>query len=303
MLIDKELLFEFEAGLVPHDPDSSKIKAKVLGFGEISSIFQIGENRAAAFKRMPLFRDRESAEQYSRQYYDYCTYLKKAGLELPGHGTAIVAVPGRPVVFYIAQEQLPKERFIHNILRTGTADEVLILIEEVVKVIKKVWAFNDRNRPEIELSLDAQLSNWVKMGARLYYIDTSTPLFRKQGVEQMDPEPLLKSSPSFLRWILRLFFLKDVMNRYYDLRSVYIDLTANLYKEQRPDLVPAVVGIINNHLPRDISPLTVKEINKYYREDRLIWTLFLAFRRIDRWITTKLLRKRYEFILPGKIKR
>ncbi len=47
----------------------------------------------------------------------------------------------------------------------------------------------------------------------------------------------------------------------------------------------------------------MEEVKKYYREDKLIWTLFLAFRRIDRWLTIKLLRKRYEYVLPGKIKR
>ncbi len=36
------------------------------------------------------------------------------------------------------------------------------------------------------------------------YIDTSTPFLRKEGVEQMDPEPLLKSAPFFLRWVSHL---------------------------------------------------------------------------------------------------
>ena len=52
-----------------------------------------------------------------------------------------------------------------------------------------------------------------------------------------------------------------------------------------------------------MDPLTVGEVEKYYREDKFIWALFLFLRRLDRWLTTKLLRKRYEFILPGKIKR
>jgi hypothetical protein len=303
MLIDKKLLFAFEEGLVPHKPETSKIRAKVLGFGEISSIFQVGENGETAFKRMPLFRDKHPAEIYSRQYYEYCEFLREAGLKLPEHGTTIVAVPGRPVVLYIAQERFPADCFVHNILHTGKPDEIIDLVEQVVKEIEKVWDFNGKNRAGIELSLDAQLSNWVKKGSDLYYIDTSTPLFRKGGAEQMDPEPLLKSAPSFLRWILRLFFLEDVMNRYYDRRLVYIDLTANLYKEQRPDLIPQVIDIINNRLQGTIPPLTMKEIDKYYREDKLIWTLFLTFRRIDRWISTKLLRGRYEFILPGNVKR
>jgi hypothetical protein len=157
------------------------------------------------------------------------------------------------------------------------------------------------------LGLDGQLSNWVWPGdqnlADLIYIDTSTPLFRKDGIEQLDAELFLKSAPAFLRWILRWLFLEDVINRYYDQRLILIDLAANLYKEQRPDLLAATVDIINRQLRSDQDPLTVAEVNRYYREDKLIWTLFLAFRRIDCWLTTKILGRRYEFILPGRISR
>jgi hypothetical protein len=137
----------------------------------------------------------------------------------------------------------------------------------------------------------------------MIYVDTSTPLHRIEGQEQLDPELFLQSAPSFLRWIIRWLFLSDVMNRYYNPRSVYIDLTANLYKEQRPDLVPETIQIINRYITDDLGPLSVKEVKNYYREDKIIWTVFLAFRRLDCWISTKLLRRRYEFILPGKIKR
>ena len=137
----------------------------------------------------------------------------------------------------------------------------------------------------------------------MVFIDTSTPLFRKNGVEQLDAELFLKSAPAFLRWVLRLFFLDDVINRYYDPRLVYMDLAANLYKEQQPALIPLAVEIINALVPDNMKPLTEKEVARYYRQDMLIWTLFLAFRRLDRWMITKLFRRRYEFILPGKIKR
>ena len=140
-------------------------------------------------------------------------------------------------------------------------------------------------------------------GPAMIYIDTSTPLYRKGGVEQLDPELFLKGAPAALRWIIRLLFLKSVMNRYYDQRQVYIDLAANLYKEQRSDLVPITVEIINRHLFENLQPVTPRDVENYYREDKLIWTLFLAFRKVDRWVKTKLVRKRYEFLLPGKIKR
>jgi len=44
-------------------------------------------------------------------------------------------------------------------------------------------------------------------------------------------------------------------------------------------------------------------IEAYYKEDKLIWRLFLGLRRIDRFIKSKLFGQRYEFVLPGNIKR
>ncbi|HJL84873.1 MAG TPA: hypothetical protein QGG35_05660, partial [Candidatus Marinimicrobia bacterium] len=49
-------------------------------------------------------------------------------------------------------------------------------------------------------------------------------------------------------------------------------------------------------LGSELDPLKVEEIEKYYKEDKFIWTLFLAFRRFDRWLKTTIFRKRYEFI-------
>lgn len=53
----------------------------------------------------------------------------------------------------------------------------------------------------------------------------------------------------------------------------------------------------------EVVDLAIKVVRAYTRRDKMIWTLFLAFRKFDRWMTTKIFRKRYEFILPGKIKR
>ena len=255
---------------------------------------------------MPLFSERSSAERYARRFEEYCLLLIEAGLELPEHQTVVIQVPGRPVVCYIAQQRFPLERFGHRLIHHLPSKQILSLIEKVVFEISKVFIFNRSGRPSIEIALDGQISNWVETGGAdgpLIYIDTSTPLYQKGGVEQLDPELFLKSAPTALRWIIRLFFLESVMNRYYDQRQVYIDLAANLYKEQRPELVPITVEIINRHLFQNLQHVTPRDVKNYYREDKLIWTLFLAFRKVDRWVKTKLVRKRYEFLLPGKIKR
>jgi hypothetical protein len=174
----------------------------------------------------------------------------------------------------------------------------------IIREIEKIWRFNHEHHPRLALAIDGQLSNWVySETGELLFIDTSTPLMRINGQESLDPELLLKSAPSFLRWLIRWQFLDDVMTRYYDRRLVYTDLIANLFKEQRADLVPQWISLINAETADKMEPLVLDEIKAYYKEDKLIWRLFLGLRRLDRWIKTKLLGKRYEFVLPGKIKR
>jgi hypothetical protein len=306
MNIDSGLLSRFEAGLDPQNLKDSPVPAVILGFGEISTVFKIEGCPDMAYKRMPLFRDIASAGKYAGQFLEYCNLLAESGLKLPESGTEVVAVPGRPVVLYIAQKILPPERFAHKLIHVLNPDETGEMLKKILLQIGLIWDFNRRKKPLFEIALDGQLSNWVipeNLAGELYFVDTSTPLYRKNGIEQLDPELLLQSAPGFLRWMLRLFFLKDVMNRYYDRRQVCIDIAANLFKEQKPEMVPRAAEIMNGIFFGKDNPITAEEVKKYYSTDRKIWALFLAFRRIDRFITANIMRKRYEFILPGKIKR
>ena len=98
------------------------------------------------------------------------------------------------------------------------------------------------------------------------------------------------------------------MTRYYDARLVTIDLIANFYKEQRPELVPMLIDAANVFYRTEggklnLVPFTEKDIGSYYREDKTIWIVFLALRRFDRWLHKYILRKPYVYILPGKIRR
>jgi uncharacterized protein DUF6206 len=307
MIIDKETLFRFEEQLDPTNLDGSEVPAEIIDFGEISVIFQLENQPDIVYKRMPIFNSASSAEKYSNMYFDYCRYLTEAGLTLPESDTCIIEVPDRPVVLFIAQRKLPEECLCHkriHALDTGKCHE---MIERVVSDTNKVWKFNETSGPFVEIAIDGQLSNWALVEEEnstiLYYIDTSTPLLRLNGEEQQNPELLLQSAPGFLRWVIRLFFLTDVMDRYYVPKLVYTDLAANLFKEQKAELIPDAITIINTYLKDQKDGITAKEVEKYYKEDKMIWALFLAFRKIDRWLKTVLLRKRYEFILPGKIKR
>jgi Family of unknown function (DUF6206) len=298
-------LQEFEAGLNPARPEKSAIPMRIIGYGEISAIFEISSLPGLAVKRMPIFHERAGAEAYLKLYRRYCGYLQEAGLRLLEDDLYITspAAAGRAWVLYIVQPLQPAENFLHNRIRLADAAEACRLTERVITETVKVWDFSEAHAPGLQLALDGQFSNWVECRGELFYVDTSTPLFRVDGTEQIDPEPLLASAPVFLRWILRLFFVDDVIRRYYDLSAVLTDLTANLYKEQRADLIEPVCAEINRLTQHRLPPLSPPAIRSYYAEDRLIWTLFLSFRRIDRGLRRLPFFKSYEFLLPGPVRR
>ena len=316
-----DLLQRFEQGLDPKEPESSLMPATVLGYGEISTVFAIdgGGLEGLAFKRMPLFKDENEIRGYQAAYEEYSRLLQQeVGLHLPAHGFAtLCSETGRPV-FYIIQQRLPSASIGNKALRLLPDEMVLLLVKRILQEMQPVWQFNDR-QDHLQLSLDGQVSNWSISGfdpdhphfdgsASLLYFDTSTPLFRIEGKEQVDAELFLRSAPSFLAWILRLLFLEDVINRYYDFRRVAIDLVANFYKEGCPELIPGVLEVVNDFFRSEaarlgIQPIAEKEVASYYREDALIWTLYLSFRRIDRWLSTRVLRRDYPYILPARIER
>ncbi|MGW8250965.1 MAG: DUF6206 family protein [Anaerolineales bacterium] len=321
IVIEPALLQEFERGLDPLHPDKSKIACHVLGYGEISTVFEIQAEGLGelAFKRMCAFRTEEELQSYLATFIEYNRRLEgDIGLHLPPHGYAsFVCEAGYPV-FYIIQKKLAPVSISSKALHHLVPQEAAALFQAVLGELNKVWEYN-RIHPAAQVGIDGQLSNWAIEGfdpyhpglpeqITLFYIDTSTPISTQGDVEQMDPELFLRSAPPYLVWILRLLFVKDVMARYYDPRKVIIDIIANFYKEQKPELIPNMVACANDFITRqgpdfDLLPITEKEVKDYYREDEIIWSMYLSMRRFDRFVRRKVLQRDYPYILPGKIKR
>lgn len=316
--VNVQLLNEFEKGLDPRFPERSVIPARVLGYGEISTVLEIGEGneRDLAYKRLSMFKTEQEVENYEALYAEYVQVLhNRIGIQVVPSETIRVRNARGRVILYIAQAKLPPESIGHKAIHHLSAGDVRNLVRAVLGEAKKVFDFNN---DELAVGLDAQISNWAIVGfdpqapklgrdIELLYFDTSSPIIRKHGEEQLDPELFLRSAPSFLLWIIRLLFLDEVMTRYYDFRRVAVDLVANFYKEQRPELIPDLVDTVNEFFSTQVrasgfEPITVQEVRAYYREDALIWRVYLAFKKIDRTLH-RLLGREYPYILPEKVKR
>ncbi len=318
---DLELLLRFERELDAARPERCAVPCRVLGYGEISTVLAVGGEGAPAlaYKRMPMFRSEEEAVAYLGLHRDYLEVLRRAGIEpVP---TAALRLPGRHhggrIVVYLVQPRLPSAWLAQRAIHALPDPEAARLLEAVAAANLAAERWNAAHRGELEIGLDGQVSNWAVVGLepgaarlpeplRLVYLDTSTPLMRVDGHERLDPELFLRAAPWFLVWVLRLAYLAEVLDRYYDPRQVGVDLAANLYKEGRPDLVPAAVDAVNRAaeaagLAR-FRPVTVREVRRYYREDARIWRLYLALRRLDRALH-RLARRPYPYVLPGRIRR
>ena len=322
LAIDLDLLRRFEQGLDPRFPERGEIPARVMGYGEISTVLEIGvgAERDLAYKRMPMFRTAQEAERHEVLYRQAIQVLEeRVGLRVvPSDVVRVVNDRTGRIVIYIVQERFPAEAVGHQVIHRLPADDVRRLVLAVLRETAKVFDFNKEHRGELELGIDGQISNWAIADfdptagglpdeVELIYFDTSSPFLTVNGKEQLDPELFLRSAPSFMVWILRLLFLEDVMTRYYDFRKVAIDIIANFFKEQRADLAPDLVDAVNGFCAAEIEaggfkPITVDEVRAYYREDAWIWRLYLNFRKVDRFLHG-LLGKDYPYILPGKIKR
>lgn len=315
--VDFEALATFEAGLNLRDLSRSVIPGRVMDYGEISTVFAIeggGPSLAGlAFKRLSIFDQRDELAPYLETYRRYCSLLEDgAGLTLVPHGFASLLRDDGLPVFYIIQQELPAESIAHRALTALPREGQVALFRAVLQQLAKVWAYNAQQTDTL-IAVDGQLSNWALADASpasssLLYLDTSTPFVRIAGREQLNTELFLRSAPSFLRWLLRWLFVDDVVNRYYDARLVVIDAIANMFKEQLPDLVPEFVREANVFFAGaasalNVTEITEKEVEAYYREDAFIWRVYLGARRLDRFLTNALPGREYRYLLPGRIKR
>jgi len=320
MKVNIELLKELERSIDTFNPEKGKIPIKILGYGEISLVFEILDDpQHLAYKRIPIFDNEKQVKRHIWAYNEYNRILiNEIGLNLPQFDTVWFKDENGKIQFYCVQEKINPDSVGNKVIHNVTKKELETLVRLSMREMYKVWNYSRKNNI-IDLGLDGQISNFavidydsnnpkVNNDSTLYYLDTSTPMFRINGKEAMEAELFLKSAPSFLRWLLKALFLEETVGRYYDWRKVTIDLVANFFKEQKPELVPILIRLVNKFFKEEanefgINPITLTEVQKYYKSDANMWVVFQSFRKFDRYIKTKLMRKKYDFYLPGKIER
>lgn len=316
---DPQLLSRFEAELDLFRPERGPVPARVLDYGETSTILTIGgdQARGVVYKRLPVFLNTEDAGRYEVLHRRYLKVLgERAGVRVVP--TTTVQLPDatkRFVVVYVVQEMVPEDTICHMATYRLAPPDVHRMVMAILAETAKVFDLNRIHQGEIELGIDSEISNWALIGFdpdrcvlperfKLVYLHTHVPLMRRHGVDQLDPEPFLRPAPSVLVPIIRRTFLPRILTRYYDFRRVAIDLVAKVDQEGRSELVPGIIDAINWYFLAErgehhFRPVTLEEVKRFHRWDAFVWRAYLFLRRVDR--RACLFRRRpYPYILPAR---
>lgn len=313
----RSILRDVEDRLNPASPEESGLS--VLAYGEISATLLLPDRATSGIvaKRMSGFPDAKCAAEYRELVIRYLDLLTEAGLH-PVE-TMVVVVPRElqgPVI-YLLQPQLRAKTLGNNLLRDLPDDGLGAMIKAVLDQVGAVLEYSHAG-PEggLEVAVDAQLSNWSFPTADFrspVLVDVGTPFVRERGTHALDTRTLLAAVPPGVRsWYRWRKEGEKYMDDYFDLRLVVVDLLGNFIKEDAGHRLAAGLAAANSWLDADgrsgmarvgAGTVTEPEVRHYYRQDAQTLQLFVRVRRADRWVRTRLMRRQYDFILPGSVDR
>lgn len=294
-------LVALEEALVPARPESAP-GLRILGYGEVSAVLVLADVPGLVLKRMAGFADVPAAETYRELVTDYIAAVRSAGVPVLETRVLVVRRPGRGPVTYLVQPEVAQDRLGHSIIRTADDATHEQLLHRVLDALLTV-----RENAVEDVAVDAQLSNWYLASGVdevPVLLDVGTPFVRRGGRQAMDAEIILATAPAPLRPIFRrLGTVHAYFEDYFEPRTAAVDLLGNYHKEGRPDRIDAALEVVNQRLkPLGASPITRREVDRYYRSDARLLGFWLRARRGERTIRLRTGRG-YDFILPGRVQR
>ena len=305
----KDTLTDFESRLDLLNPEGGPHGSKVLDYGELTVVLLLSTLPGSVVKRISGFADEKEASEYAGSVKRYIGLLKERGI--PVVATDVFTVRGKTSIVYLVQPLVDKRRIGNSLLHSTDGHELEQIMEKILDRIASSLRANERDPNGLEVAADAQISNWYfpEDGASPLLLDIGTPVMRINGEIHASPGFIYRSFPQPIRWVLmRIKIVEDYYRDYFDLRLNITDMLGNFIKEKAAHRLPEGVEIVNRWLDRQqehkrVAPITAEEVRRYYKSDAALLELSLKARRVTRFIQVRLLRRRYDYILPGKIER
>lgn len=296
--------------LDPANPTGGITMLRIVGFGEVSTAFTIPGLPGLVCKRMVGFPNTHSVRHYLNLVAGYITLLRDAGIRVAQTRLCHLTPPRARHVVYLLQPLLDDSRLGSCLLRAASDHAFLAALDRVLSAVLLLRQTNDQRTDGLELAVDGQLSNWFfppDDSEPPILIDVGTPFIRRNGQHLMDSEVLLAPVPQPLRWYYRRQrAVEKYFDDYFDPRTLALDLVGNFHKEGRPDRIPLALDAVNEKLASALPgcrSITSREVDDYYQKDVALLELYLRARKVDRFIKTRLLRRYYPYVLPGRIRR
>ncbi len=268
----------------------------VLGYGEITTVLKWrSQHGDFACKRLTPFPHEAAAEHCANVIHLYVEELRRHGIDVADTQISLIPRNGGSVVVYCVQPILPSAALGPNYLREKENAEAAAIFERILSLL--------RNAVTTTLAPDGQLSNWAFVDDRIVYMDVSSPFLRDEdGRELFDFDQQMRSLPAPLRFPVRRFVVKGILDNYYTLRGQALDFLGNLKKERLEHLIPVFLPIANRALALE-PPISEADIRAYYASDARTYAWIQAARRADRWVHRRILRRPYEYLLPPRVER
>lgn len=334
MTLDRDdlraVLDETERKLDPAAPETGGA-VRVLGYGEVSVALTVDSLPGMVCKRMSGFSSDLAVGAYEQLVAHYLVELGDAGVHVAPTTTVAVRRPGRHPVVYLVQPALEPSTLGHRLLASADDATLAVVIQLALTQVAMLAARTAGREDGTEVALDGQLSNWSFGGSETgpavgsapapnrtepapalpapVLVDVGTPFIRRDGAHAIDREFLLAPVPAGIRaYYRRRGLVEAYLDDYFVPRLVAVDLLGNFLKEGHPQRVPLGLGVVNEWLasadipgPRD--QVSVAEVEAYYRKDADLLALYLRLRRVDRFLQTRVRRRQYDYVLPGRVQR
>lgn len=269
---------------------------EIIGYGEISSVVRWESTSGeVAAKRLPNYPSRDARRAHRCLMEEYIDVLRRRGIAvLP---TEFQELDGRDgsLVLYSVQTLVPSEFLAVDVLRSAMPEVGDRLLRQIITHTAEVVG-------DPVLGLDVQLSNWVLIDGRLWYLDISTPFMRDldTGVSRLETSVFVASLPWLLRMPVQRFMAEGIVAEYFDLRTTLINAIANFRKERLDGWMDRAIEIANELID---DPIDLAEVDRYYGKDQRLWAVLQSLRRLDRWWQLRVRRRPYPVLLPGRIDR
>jgi hypothetical protein len=305
-----DALVLLERSLDPSAPEASGVR--VIGYGEISVALQTDALPGRVVKRMSGFADEAMARRHVALVRHYVAALRACGVTVVDTTVAVVPREALPPTVAIVQPLLAPDRLVHRLLHVADDATLRLMLRRVLDAVRRVLDHTPADSSSF--AVDGQLSNWwfehssADAAAEPVLIDVGTPFVRRAGALALDRELILAAAPR----VVRPYFRRDrtvekYQDDYFDLRTAAVDLLGNVHKEGCPQRLPVAIDAVNEWLGHDArtgwAPVTRDEVDRYYHDDAALLELYLRLRRADRFMQKRLLRRGYDFVLPGPVTR